>query len=78
MQVAKRSKCVAAIKPRTEAETAEVMWVYYRANKAQLVSQISENRALILADMIAGMLEETAFAPYLRPVAQVGTVRRAA
>lgn len=77
MQGAKRSKRVAAISPKTEAEAAESMWVYYRDNKAQLVSQISEHRTLILADIMGGMPVEAVFAPYFRPVDQAKTVRAA-
>ena len=77
MEVAKLVKCVAAIKPRTEAEAAEAMWVYYR-DKAQLVSHIKEYRAQILAELMAGETVEAVFAQYFSPIEQVRNVRRAA
>jgi hypothetical protein len=78
MKVSKRAKCVAAIELRTENEAAEVMWLYYRDNKAQLVSYIKEYRAQILTELMAGVPVETVFAPYFKPVDQVKQVRRAA
>jgi hypothetical protein len=71
MKVSKRAKYVAAVEPRTEREAAEVMWLYYRDNKAQLVSYIKEYRAQILTELMAGVPVETVFAPYLKPVDQV-------
>lgn len=78
MKVSKRAKCVAVIELRTESEAAEVMWLYYRDNKAQLVSYIKEYRAQILGALMAGTPVETVFAPHIKPVDQVKQVRRAA
>ena len=78
MKVSKRAKCVAAIELRTESETAEMMWLYYRDNKAQLVSYLKEYRAQILGALMAGTPVDTVFAPYFKPVDQVKQVRRSA
>lgn len=78
MKVAKRANCVAAIELRTESEAAEMMWLYYRDNKTQLVSYIKDYRAQILGALMAGTPVETVFAPYFKPVDQVKQLRRAA
>jgi len=78
MNVSKRAKCVAAIELRTESEAAQVMWLYYRDNKAQLVGYIKKQRAQILGTLMAGAPVETVFAPYFKPVDQVNQLRRAA
>ena len=54
--------------PRKEDDAAEAMWLYYKDNKAKLISDIKEYRAGILAQLMAGLAVEEVFAPYLKPV----------
>ena len=63
---------------RIEEAAARRMWDYYRDHKSQLVSHIREYRETILADLIAGVPVETAFAPYGRPAEPARPLRRAA
>ena len=46
----------------TEQEAAEVMWTYYRANRATLPSWIIECREVILELLLKGLSVEKAFA----------------
>lgn len=63
---------------RTESQAAEVMWLYYRDNKAQLIDDIKEYRASILANLMAGMAVEQVFAPFAKPAEPAKPLRRAA
>lgn len=65
-------------KPLTESQAAEIMWVYYRDNKAQLISDIKEYRAGILAKLMYGMAVEQVFAPFVKPAKPAKPMRRAA
>jgi hypothetical protein len=62
----------------TESQAAEIMWVYYRDNKSQLITDIKEYRASILARLMDGMAVEQVFAPFARLAEPVRRVRRAA
>lgn len=68
----------AAAAARIEDAAAQRMWVYYRDHKAQLVSRTRGCRDAILADLIAGVPVETAFAPYYQPTQAAAPLRRAA
>lgn len=62
----------------TEQQAAEIMWVYYRDNKPQLISDIKEYRAGILAGLMGGTAVEQVFAPYFKPAEPIKSARRAA
>lgn len=62
-----RPAVTAAAAARIKDDAAQRMWVYYRNHKSQLVSHIREYRDSILAELIAGVPVEAAFAPYARP-----------
>jgi hypothetical protein len=64
--------------PLTEGQAAEIMWVHYRDNKSQLINDIKEYRASILAKLMAGMAVEQVFAPFVKPTAPARPMRRAA
>ena len=53
--------------PLTEGQAAEIMWMYYRDNKARLVSDIKEYRAGILVKLMDGIAVEEVFAPFVKP-----------
>lgn len=53
-------------KPLSENAAAEAMWLYYRDNKTQLVSEVKENRDYILAQIVAGVSAAQAFAQFTR------------
>jgi hypothetical protein len=42
------------VSPLTESRAAEIMWVYYRDRKTQLISDIKDYRASILAALMQG------------------------
>ncbi len=54
------------------------MWVHYLANKVQLISDIKDYRAGILARLMQGIPVEQVFAPYVKPVEVHKPARRAA
>jgi hypothetical protein len=64
--------------PLTEGQAAEIMWVHYRDNKSQLISDIKEYRASILAKLMAGLAVEQVFAPFVKPAEPAKPTRRAA
>ncbi len=51
----------------TESEAAEVMRLYYRDNKAQLITDIKEYRSSILCELMRGIPVEQVFVPFVRP-----------
>jgi DNA-binding transcriptional regulator YdaS (Cro superfamily) len=51
-------------KVRVEEQAAQVMWEYYRDNRANLIEHIKEFRKEILAGLIAGNAPADVFAPY--------------
>jgi hypothetical protein len=65
-------------KALTESQAAEIMWVHYRDNKTQLISDIKEYRAGILAQLMEGVPVEQVFAPYFKPAEPAKPARRAA
>ena len=64
--------------PLTESQAAEVMWLYYRDNKSQLIGDIKEYRAGILANLMDGMAAAQVFAPFVKPAEPAKPMRRAA
>ena len=64
-------------KPLTENAASEVMWLYYRDNKTQLVSHVGEYRDFIHAQIAAGVPAELEFARFLRPPEPIPPTRRA-
>jgi len=67
-----------AIETLTETQAAQAMWVYYRDNKAQLISDIKDYRAHILKNLMAGIAVEQVFAPFVKPLEPAKPVRRRA
>ena len=65
-----------ALKPLTETQAAEAMWVYYRDHKAQLIPDIRDYRASILAELMQGIPADQVFAPFARPPEPATPVRR--
>jgi hypothetical protein len=53
-------------KPLSENAAAEAMWLYYRDNKTQLVSEVRDNRDYILAQIASGVPAAKAFARFTR------------
>jgi len=53
-------------KPLTEAEAAQLMWDFYRQHKPQLVADIRDYRAGILASLMTGTPVHQVFAPYFK------------
>ena len=64
--------------PLTESQAAEIMWVYYRDHKSQLISDIKEYRAGILAQLIDATPAAQVFAPFAKPAEPARPARRAA
>jgi hypothetical protein len=62
----------------TEEAAAQAMWLYYRDHKLQLITDIREYRAGILAQLSAGVAVEDVFAPYFKPAEPAKRMRRAA
>jgi hypothetical protein len=69
---------VSEIKPVTESAAAERMWIYYRDNKAKLISDIKEYRESIVLQLMAGHAVEQVFAPFIKPLQAAKPERRAA
>lgn len=65
-------------KSMSEDEATQIMWVYYRDNKSQLVAHIKEYRAHILEQLMAGVAVDQVFAPFFKPVETAKPLRRAA
>lgn len=68
----------APLTPLTEDAAAQAMWLFYRDHKPQLITDIKEYRAGILAQLVAGVPVEKVFAPYFRPAEPAKSMRRAA
>lgn len=66
-----------ALRPRKEDEAAQLMWMFYRAHKAQLITDIKEYRAAILAALMQGMPVDRVFAPYIKPAEPTRAAKRA-
>lgn len=62
----------------TEEAAAQAMWQFYRAHKAQLLTDIRDYRADILSQLMAGLPADDVFAPYYKPSETTRTLRRAA
>ncbi len=54
-----------AIKSLTENRAAETMWAYYKANKAEIHSDVSEFREVILTELMRGADVVKVFAPFV-------------
>ena len=78
VNAANRAAANRASPPLTESQAAEIMWVYYRDHKSQLISDIKEYRAGILAQLMDGMPAAQVFAPFAKPAEPAKSVRRAA
>jgi hypothetical protein len=77
-RASKAKAAIASPTPLTEDAAAQAMWVYYRDHKAQLITDIREHRASILAGLMAGVAVQDAFAPYVKPAELARALRRAA
>lgn len=64
--------------PLAEEAAAQAMWLYYREHKPQLISDISDYRADILARLMGGVAVEEVFAPYFKPAEPAKVPRGAA
>jgi hypothetical protein len=60
-------------KSLSETAAAEAMWLYYRDNKSQLISEVKGNRDYILAQIVAGVSVAHAFAQFTRAPESVKT-----
>ncbi len=54
-------------KPLSENKAALQMWIFYKANKLNLITRIRVHRGAILSALMQGATPNAAFAPYLRP-----------
>ncbi len=61
-------------KPLAEQKAAQQMWIYYKANKANLISNIRGHRESILAELRQRVSPDAAFAPYVCPAVVVPLV----
>jgi hypothetical protein len=77
-RVTKAKASTAPLAPLTEDAAAQAMWLFYRDHKLQLVTDIRDYRAGILAQLMAGVAVEDVFAPYFKPAEPASTLRRAA
>lgn len=50
----------------SEAQAAQVMWLYYKDNKALLASDIRDYRELILDKLMQGQSAIEVFAPFMQ------------
>jgi hypothetical protein len=73
-----RKDSPAPIEAITEDAAMQAMWLYYRDHKPQLISDIRDYRAGILAKLMEGAAVEDAFASYFRTAEPAKTLRRAA
>ncbi len=60
----------------TQPEAAQIMWIYYRDHKPQLLEGIRDCREIILDALMQGIPVEQVFAPYFRPPAGAQPLRR--
>ena len=51
-------------KTLTEKKAAEIMWLYYRDNKALMQSTVGEYREGILAELMQGFAAENVFSKF--------------
>ena len=54
----------------TESQAAEVLWLFYRDRKAELIADIRLYRDNILAQLMQGRPAQEVFAPYAKPGAK--------
>lgn len=78
VHTANRAAANRALPPLSESQAAEIMWVYYRDHKSQLISDIKEYRAGILTQLMDGKPATQVFAPFAKPAEPAKSVRRAA
>lgn len=78
VDTANRAAANRALPPLSESQAAEIMWVYYLDNKSQLISDIKEYRACILARLMDGTPAAQVFAPFAKPAEPAKPVRLAA
>lgn len=74
-----QSKALAASKPSTELthdKACEVMWLYYRDRKQDLVPEIRDHREIILGQLQRGAPVEQVFAAFVKPPSTKKPVRR--
>ena len=53
-----------------ESEAAQLMWIYYRDHKTELIEEVRECRTEILAEVMAGKAVEMVFAGFFKPPPQ--------
>lgn len=63
-------------KPLTEDQAAEVMWIYYRHNKAKLMTDIADYRDFIVTELGKGSPAAQVFAQFAALPAPTTPVRR--
>ena len=78
VDTANRAAANRALPPLSESQAAEIMWVYYRDHKSQLISDIKEYRPGILDQLMDGMPAAQVFAPFAKSAEPAKSVRRAA
>lgn len=74
----KANASAAPLTPLTEDAAAQAMWLFYRDQKLQLITDIKEYRAGKLGQLMAGVTVEDVLAPHFRPVEPAKSTRRAA
>ena len=72
----KAAAAVCATKTLSESQADEAMWAYYKAHKAELMTDIREYRDFILAELGKGVSVEKVFARFARAPEPAVRVRR--
>ena len=62
-------------KPLTDTQATDVMWGYYRDNKANLMTDIKEYRDFILSELLSGVPAAQVFARFMALPAPTKHVR---
>lgn len=55
-----------AIKAITENQASEIMWIFYRDHKSALISNTSEYRDFIMAELVKGYPAGEVFARFMQ------------
>lgn len=72
----KVAAAVFVAKTLTEDQAAEVIWAFYRDNKAALMTDIKEHRDFILAELVRGVPATQVFAQFVALPAPTTPARR--
>ena len=73
----KAAAAYSCTKTLTQTKAAEIMWLYYRDNKAQLQRVVGEHREAILTELMQGIAADNVFSRFSLDAEPVPTRQQA-